>query len=450
MKKLFLLLVSSALFVAMACGSDDPAAGPTSTPTPAAVPPTATPTPGGIPVTPTAVPVGYEEQPRLDEARDRWDLHEPVFYEFDFQWLCFCGPDYTTPVRISVKDGAIVSLKDPLSGEEVTPTDPSIFKTIDGLLGWVQAEIDRPADALTVDYERDFGYPLNASSDRILNAIDDEMAFRVSNFRVNPQDLDIETLRAELDAAQSRWFDAGYQSYTFATWWECFCPAEYSTKVKIEVRAGEVMSVTNAETGQPHTVPGDTPYRTVDGLFGWIYKQLNRDPEFAALEFDPVTGFPAKAQFDPIVGLWDDEQAFFAEDLEKLDVHTETQAALNDAKAKWAEAGLADYDFEFNWSCFCTPEFTARVVVSVRDGAVTSVKKADGGADIATDLFDSFVTVDGLFDRIQSAIDEDAARITVEFDADTGLPVSGFIDHNFMIADEETGWSAGSLAPVAS
>ena len=90
----------------------------------------------------------------------------------------------------------------------------------------------------------------------------------------------------------------------------------------------------------------------------------------------------------------------------------------------------------------------AQVTVTVRGGTVASVVRVEDGLPVGDQFKDSFVTVDGLYNRIEEAITDDAASISAEFDPDTGLPASVFIDRNFMIADEEIGWSASELASL--
>jgi hypothetical protein len=356
-------------------------------------------------------------------------------------------PHITQEVRIQVDGGRVTRVVATESGQEVT-FNPVFHLAVDELLDWVQLQIDRRVASLSVEYERDLAYPVSASLDTVLNAVDDEQSFRVSNFRPGTGSIDLSELEHQLNAAESLWFDRGLQNYMYETWWECFCPPAYSAPVVVRVQTGQVISVTNIETGEEHTVPGDSPYRTVEQLFAWTRQQLDRSPEFMALEFDPENGFPLKAQVDPIVNLFDDENAFFARDLQELDAHAETRKRLNDARSLWASQGLTNYSYRFNWSCFCGPEYTQEVAIRVIGGVVDSVLAASDGIPVRDDYFSQFLTVEGLFDKLEDAIELDAASITAEFDEATGYPVSASIDYYYNIADDEISFQVHTLSPV--
>ena len=58
------------------------------------------------------------------------------------------------------------------------------------------------------------------------------------------------------------------------------------------------------------------------------------------------------------------------------------------------------------------------------------------------------ITIEGLFDEIQGAVDGSAASLDVVYDALTGLPVSISIDWDLQIADEEVSYLASGFVPV--
>ncbi len=454
-KLLLASLLAALATVAVACGSDRPASEPTSTPpsvatpTPTAgapsTPPPGPPTPTPSPIVPTATPTQTEVQVALDSARARWNSNRPDSYQFDLTWLCFC-PQSGQATRISVEGRQVVSITDPVTGLPRVDGEFGPHLTLDELFDRVQTVLDTEgAMVLSVQFEHDLAYPISASFDQIVGAIDDELSFRATNFRVGSQSIDLEQLRLDLDAAHFHWFDSGPQSYEFVFRWECFCPSEANRQVRITVEGGQITSTVDAVTGAPvDAVPG-LEYQTVTELFNWISTRLNRDPEFAELRFDAETGFPLIARFNPILNLFDEEEAFFIDELTVVDVHSELQDELDAARARWESFNPENYSFQFNWQCFCIQEFVARVTVTVRNGAVTEVIRVEDGQPVSEQFSDDFVTVDALFDRIQEAIDQGAASIRAQFDPASGLPEEVFIDRNFMIADEEIGWNAGDL-----
>jgi len=121
------------------------------------------------------------EQDELGKARARWEAHGSQFYSFTFQRGCFCPPAITRPVRIEVWDGVVVSAVDPDTGDPLDPPQEG-FPTIDDLFDEIQESIDREADEIQATYDEDLGYPVNVFVDWIINAIDDEMSFHVTDY----------------------------------------------------------------------------------------------------------------------------------------------------------------------------------------------------------------------------------------------------------------------------
>ena len=122
------------------------------------------------------------------------------------------------------------------------------------------------------------------------------------------------------------------------------------------------------------------------------------------------------------------------------------EAALQQAQARWASSGIADYAYIGAWTCFCPEEYRADTQVTVDGGSVTDVSSADPGFDTIP-APERFVPVEGLFALIQEAIDENASRIEVSYDETHGYPVELFIDHDARMADEETRFSISSFTP---
>lgn len=381
-------------------------------------------------------------------AKIRWAANSPDSYTFDITWSCFCGFAGNI-TRIEVRDGRVFSAIDPSTGAIRPPSESGPKLTFDELLGRIETALNG-ADSFVHEatFDRDLGFPISSSIDWLVGAIDDESSFTVTNFRPGSQTVDLDQLRSELDAATFRWFDSGPQSYEFVFRWQCFCPPEANTSIRVRVEGGQIVSTVNSLTGEAVVAPGGLEYQTVVDLFGWISLRLARNPEFAALEFDTETGYPISANFNPIIQLIDEEEAFFIEELTPLNIHGELQSTLDDARERWDALTLTSYTYRFNWQCFCLDDFTAQVTVTVQDEEVTSVVRVKDGQPVNEQFRDDFVTVDALFDRLQAAIDQGAASIRAEFDSESGLPTEVFIDFQAIMADEELGWNAGAVASL--
>lgn len=130
-----------------------------------------------------------------------------------------------------------------------------------------------------------------------------------------------------------------------------------------------------------------------------------------------------------------------------LDPPTTDRARLEVARGRWAESGPVNYEMTVERVCFCAPDWRGPVRVTVRDGQVVGRTYLDGNRPVATDRADLFPGVEGIFDFIGEALDENPARVEAEYDLRNGRPIRVWIDYDEMQADEERGYVTTDLAP---
>lgn len=121
---------------------------------------------------------------------------------------------------------------------------------------------------------------------------------------------------------------------------------------------------------------------------------------------------------------------------------------LAGARARWASVGPDSYTFTLQRICFCLPESSGPARVTVIDGAVSGVVYAESGEPVPEQYAYGFPSVGGLFDVIEEALEQDAARVDVTYDPETGVPIDIFIDYHEGVADEELGFSASIPTPM--
>jgi hypothetical protein len=117
--------------------------------------------------------------------------------------------------------------------------------------------------------------------------------------------------------------------------------------------------------------------------------------------------------------------------------------------ARWEEAGLEDYVFEFQRLCFCGGDVIRRVRIEVRSGSVSAATYVDDGAPVSGDLED-YPTIEALFEEIQDAIDREAHSLTASYHAELGYPTSVSIDYIELAVDEEMAFNVYSLEPLGT
>jgi len=114
-------------------------------------------------------------------------------------------------------------------------------------------------------------------------------------------------------------------------------------------------------------------------------------------------------------------------------------------RLKWKENKLNTYQFQLQWQCFCTLDYVASVLVTVNQGAITKVLGAKSGQSVSVNRYKNYLTMEGLFDFVQSAINENAIQIDINYHPKYRFPTKAWIDWNWMIADEEKGFLITAL-----
>lgn len=126
----------------------------------------------------------------------------------------------------------------------------------------------------------------------------------------------------------------------------------------------------------------------------------------------------------------------------------ETRDELDQARARWSAAALADYDFDLQHNCFCADLATRPVTISVRGGAFASMIYSDSGTVADTALFRDYLTVDRLFALLQRTLDAKPASFTAAYHEQLGYPALVQVDPVSSIVDDEFSVRINGLRPV--
>lgn len=119
-------------------------------------------------------------------------------------------------------------------------------------------------------------------------------------------------------------------------------------------------------------------------------------------------------------------------------------------RAQWVAERPQTYQYDVEHVCYCPEEAMGPVRVIVSGEEVVSRTYVDDGSAVSEHLAPFFPSVDGLFDVLQEAVDQDADQIHVSWDAETGIPREFFIDYSVSMADEEQGYTVVAMPQPGS
>lgn len=120
-----------------------------------------------------------------------------------------------------------------------------------------------------------------------------------------------------------------------------------------------------------------------------------------------------------------------------------TLSALENQRARWEESGVLDYRFQYRELCVCGQSAMRQATIEVRGGEVVSITGT--GAPEGTESPADFPTIDDLFDRIEDAIRDEAAALSVSYDPELGYPTEIIIDYDYGAQQDEVTIDATDL-----
>lgn len=122
---------------------------------------------------------------------------------------------------------------------------------------------------------------------------------------------------------------------------------------------------------------------------------------------------------------------------------------------KWDALQDEDYSFDLSISCFCIQSSYGPVTVVVKGDTVNALLNVNTGLDLIDETDSTLVfakwknlypSIDGLFEVVESAIDDNADKLEVSYDETFGYPNSIDIDWYKNAVDDEIGYTVISLS----
>lgn len=127
---------------------------------------------------------------------------------------------------------------------------------------------------------------------------------------------------SEYDQKLKQWTDAGVSHYRYDLVIGCFCPFSQDMPLTIEVKDGQVVSITNVEgvllNASNPSYQYYLEYATIDLLFAELKSEM-AEAEELTVAYDPQYGFPSEVWIDRIKLAVDDEMSLQVTNFEVLE-----------------------------------------------------------------------------------------------------------------------------------
>jgi hypothetical protein len=111
-------------------------------------------------------------------------------------------------------------------------------------------------------------------------------------------------------------------------------------------------------------------------------------------------------------------------------------AQLAEARDRWEDSGITQYQYTYFESCFCLPKV---LQVTVVGGAITAIHDVEGDTAYVAPFPN--LTVEGLFAEIEERLTREPATFDARYDASVGVPLQASFDPIANAVDDEWGFS---------
>ena len=124
-----------------------------------------------------------EQMQSLTRHQRLWAQQGIVSYQYRLQVNCFCPPEVTGPFIVQVRDGTPSSVLYAATGKPAESRYFEKYDTIDEMFLVVDDALKRKAAEISVTYNETLGFPTSIYIDFIKQAVDDEIAYGVTEFQ---------------------------------------------------------------------------------------------------------------------------------------------------------------------------------------------------------------------------------------------------------------------------
>jgi len=260
--------------------------------------------------------------------------------------------------------------------------------------------------------------------------------------------------RPLLDDAKRLWASKSVDNYEYTFQRQCECLPDYQRPVKVRVNPdgdkwGEFADVSTISPAV--LVPDGYEVFSIDDLFMKIETAINENYHSLTVTYDTEFGYPTSLNIDENESIVDEEFIASASLLKIVDGAPnfgpdegviDAQTYLSNAVTLWESNDFVNYDFQYVHDCFCEAIYHAPKMVSVRNNQITKVQFLENSElelpdEVPQEVIDQILDVNGLFDKIQDSIDNEASEVTCTYDEKYGHPTSILLDKEDLVADDE-------------
>jgi hypothetical protein len=234
----------------------------------------------------------------LESAKSKWEAivtetDVPMVYSYGY--VSFLGISDQGPpnesVIVFVEDETVTEVRSLYytTDEDANP-DVTNYNTIEGFFGFIEDAInDDNVTNVAVQYNEQYGYPMEITIESI-NATDPVVTTMESIYRLDPMTV-YTFLQQDLDRNMALWTERGVADYDYTVQVSCFCFPDAVTPKRVNVLNGEIVNVTDIETGLPNDEETGFTEISIMDLFQVVQDGINDRYYRIDINYNATYGF---------------------------------------------------------------------------------------------------------------------------------------------------------------
>ncbi len=423
-----------------------------------------------------------DAQKDLNANKEKWEKNDIQDYSYQFKRSCFCPQDITRPVDITVKDGKVIDAH--FSDIKDKPPEQN-QQSINGLFGIIQDAIDKGRQ-IEVKYDEKTGMPTEIVIDRNQMPVDGGQTITASNLQLHKPDQELKLTEKQQDAIGARFnripppnlMDAPTIQYTGVTIDKdgdgklgigdvvklesiggfrppgdyentydhvltkddmAFIEKDRSNPLldisnglsnEQRKRLNDVLNVGNGSSNIAKIYDNNSDGKLSAGDTIAIHHFINPNNPISA-----VVGTAAQGDIGISIEFHTLTQDEVDQYLQGSGGNTQARADFEANKLKWESSRPENYSFSLQRSGFIGGDAAKSVDLTIKGNTVIDARFSDGSKAMVPEY--NQLSVTDLFKTISNALDTNAAKVEIKYNAETGMPESIFIDQSELMADEE-------------
>jgi heat shock protein HslJ len=366
----------------------------------------------------------------LQSAKTKWDSNSAQYYTIQSQRLCECLPQMTAQMEVSVLNNSVLSAVEVNSSEVIPQETQEEIQTVDSIFALIEKAIEDDI-SIEVIYNEKYGYPEMTKIDVEQLAVDGGLHIILSN-------LDLQDSQSALDDVT--WTLESFDNIAGPQ------PVIENSNITLsfDMENGQLQGIGGCNNysanfvldSENHDITISNVTRTEMACSEPESIMQQEQNYFATLSQIRFFTFD-KTTLNMVVG--GDAGLHFivtksATGQPKIDDSSDDFASLQSARKKWNSNSGQYYTVQSQRICFCLPEMSAVMNISVLDNSVLSAIDTNSGEIISKEIQEEIQTVESLFTLIEKAI-TDGISIEVTYNEAFGYPEMTKIDVEQIAAD---------------